>query len=43
MANTITLAKKYAALLDEAYKENARTAVLSRTLPLQERGQMPTR
>lgn len=28
MSNNITLAKKYAALLDEAYMENAKTAVL---------------
>ncbi len=26
--NVITLAKKYAALLDETYRENAKTAVL---------------
>lgn len=43
MANTITLAKKYAALLDEAYKENARTAVLESDASLAREGQMPTR
>ena len=38
MANTITLAKKYAALLDEAYKENARTAVLESDASLAREG-----
>ena len=38
MANTITLAKKYAALLDEAYKESARTAVLESDASLAREG-----
>lgn len=38
MANTITLAKKYAALLDETYKENARTAVLESDAALAREG-----
>lgn len=36
--NNITLAKKYASLLDEAYKENAKTAVLDSDIALAREG-----